>query len=169
MRRNVLSVVPSLEDEAEDRSTLSCASPQRAASVHRFPANEPVRRTLSVETRPYAEVVCELCEQTVALTLEVPLKQMRARTRMTQDVALARQIAMYLASTMFDLQAVDIAPYFKRDRTTVGHACRTVEDKRESLSFDTTLCQLETILELAVEAIEAGRSLGDSGHAGATT
>ncbi len=102
---------------------------------------------------PYREAVCDLCEKTVSLALTVPLASMQAKTRCCADIALARQIAMYLCHTTFSLLLTEVGIHFGRDRSTVAHACSLVEDKRDDLSFDVLICQLESLLIDARHAI----------------
>lgn len=117
-----------------------------------------LRSRLPVECEPvfrrenYRDSVCELCERTVSIALNVSLSALRSKTRSTADVAFARQIAMYLANTMFNLPATEVGLHFKRDRTTVAHACALIEDRRDDLSFEVMLEQLEALLAAAIEA-----------------
>jgi chromosomal replication initiation ATPase DnaA len=39
----------------------------------------------------------------------------------------------------------DIGPCFGRDRTTVGHACQVVEDRRDEPAFDEFVAALERL------------------------
>ncbi|NVM57540.1 MAG: hypothetical protein HWN51_05415, partial [Desulfobacterales bacterium] len=49
-----------------------------------------------------------------------------------QDVALARQVAMYLVRELTGASLVSIGLHFAgRDHSTVIHACRTIEKKME--------------------------------------
>lgn len=98
---------------------------------------------------PFRDAACGLCERTVSVALGVPLEMMKVKTRSTADVALARQIAMYLSNTSFNIICTEVGLYFKRDRTTVAHACRLIEDKRELPDFDLMICQLEALLQSA--------------------
>jgi chromosomal replication initiation ATPase DnaA len=65
-------------------------------------------------------------------------------TRGAPRVAFARQVAMYLAHTGFELGFATISRVFDRDPTTVSHACHIVEEGRDDLWLD---CRLE-VLEL---------------------
>jgi len=107
-----------------------------------------------VET-DYRTAATQLCLRTVSLALCVPLKQLEAANRCKADIALARQIAMYLAHTQFSMAMTEVGLAFGRDRTTVSHACNLVEDKRDEETFDLTIAQLEALLGEAVNAIEA--------------
>ena len=57
--------------------------------------------------------------------------------------AFARQVAMYLASVAFDMSLGRVARAFGRDRSTVRHACQTMEDRRENAGFDQWMEALE--------------------------
>ncbi|MEE9315134.1 MAG: helix-turn-helix domain-containing protein [Rhizobiaceae bacterium] len=99
-----------------------------------------------VTTVHYRDAVCDLCEKVVSIALTVPLVSMQAKTRCGAEIALARQIAMYLCHTTFSLLLTEVGLHFGRDRSTVAHACNLVEDKRDDLSFDVLICQLEALL-----------------------
>ena len=73
-----------------------------------------------------------------AAALEAPL-------RGSQRMAFARQIAMYLAHVGFGLSFDAVGRAFGRDRTTVAHACRVVEDGRDDIWFDCRVATLESI------------------------
>ena len=60
-----------------------------------------------------------------------------------QEVALARQVAMYLAHVVCGLTLTDTGRLFGRDRTTVAHACCVIEDRRDDPLFDRALDLLE--------------------------
>jgi len=56
---------------------------------------------------------------------------------------LARHICMYLLHVVFSLPPGVIGCLFRKDRTTVAHACRRIEDRREKAAFDAFLHALE--------------------------
>ncbi len=101
----------------------------------------------------FRDSLCSLCEKTVALALDIPLDSFQARTRCGAEVALARQIAMYLCHTTFSLMLTEIGLHFRRDRTTVSYACALVEDKRDDMAFDVMIEQLESLLVEARNAV----------------
>jgi chromosomal replication initiation ATPase DnaA len=57
--------------------------------------------------------------------------------------AMARQVAMYLTYVGFGLTLARTAIVFGRDRSTVGHACRLIEDRRDDPEFDRWIASLE--------------------------
>jgi chromosomal replication initiation ATPase DnaA len=71
-----------------------------------------------------------------------------APTRRRADAARARQMAMYLLHVVFGYSAVQVARLFGRDRSTVEHAFRMMEDMRE----DAAQNAFHEALEAAVTA-----------------
>src|SRR5689334_18746323 len=71
------------------------------------------------------------------------------------DVALARQVGMYLAHTRLRLPLQHAGALFGRDRTTASHACQRIEELREDARMDMIL----DCLERAVD-IRPDRSIG---------
>ncbi|MDO9383450.1 MAG: helix-turn-helix domain-containing protein [Hyphomicrobiaceae bacterium] len=82
----------------------------------------------------------------VAQVFAVPAADLMRTTRGRAGVALARQIAMYLAHVVGGQTLTDIGHHFRRDRTTVAHACRLVESRRDDPSFDRVVELLEWII-----------------------
>lgn len=78
---------------------------------------------------------------------------MKARNRRRAHVSYARQIAMYLAHVVGQLTLGEISEAFDRDRTTVGYACHTVEDRRDSPIFDRQVEALEAEMRGRIEAL----------------
>ncbi len=56
--------------------------------------------------------------------------------------ARARHIAIYIAYSALGMSLSRVAIAFGRDRSTIAHACRHVEDYREDADFDTWVDQL---------------------------
>lgn len=55
----------------------------------------------------------------------------------------ARQVSIYLLYTILSYRLREIGAYFGRDRTTMGYACRQVEDLRDCKAFEQRLLVLE--------------------------
>ena len=70
-------------------------------------------------------------------------------------VARARQVAMYLMHTTLSVKHHDIAAAFERDRSTVAHACRAVEDLRDDPRIDKRILAVETTLAPIVPLLRA--------------
>lgn len=87
----------------------------------------------------------------VATTAGIPVETLLALHRSSAPAAAARQLAMYLAHVSLGLSQNDVAQAFGRDRTTVAHACRRIEDQRDDAGFDRRVCALETCLRWTLE------------------
>jgi len=61
-----------------------------------------------------------------------------------------RQIAMYLARVVAQISLTDIGRAFGRDRTTVAHACRIVEDRRDDAAYDLFVQSNERIVAIVL-------------------
>lgn len=93
--------------------------------------------------------ICRLVTRCVALDFGLDADDLVAVLRGSQRVAFARQIAMYLAHVGFALSFDVVGRAFGRDRTTVAHACRVVEDGRDDIWFDCRIATLELICRAA--------------------
>jgi chromosomal replication initiation ATPase DnaA len=88
-------------------------------------------------------------EHVVSCVFAVSYHELRLARRGRANVALARQTAMYLAHVGLQLSLTEVGVLFARDRTTVAHACATIEDRRDDPEFDLAL----ELLERAVKAL----------------
>jgi hypothetical protein len=88
-----------------------------------------------------------LCGAAAAACLAIPQAELAGRPK-TKRVARARQIAIYLAHVGFGLNYTHLGRAFGRDRTTIRHACRRIEDRRDGRGFDRALDCLEAALRL---------------------
>lgn len=88
----------------------------------------------------------QIIAATVAKVFNIDIAHLRATSRGPARVALARQVAMYLAHCAFRLPHAVVGQLFERDRSTVSYACALVEDRRDDPVFDRTLFQLEEIV-----------------------
>lgn len=57
-----------------------------------------------------------------------------------------RQISMYVCHVALRIPQNDIATAFGRDRSTVGHACHVVEDRRDDPVFDDFVSAMERVV-----------------------
>ena len=92
---------------------------------------------------------CNLAVIFVAQHFNVPIRQLMSKTRAKAKVARARQIAIYVAHTTFSVPYREAAAYFQRDRTTIAHACKTIEDQRDDQHSDKKIAQIENLVEEA--------------------
>lgn len=91
----------------------------------------------------------QLAASVASYALNVPAAAIVSENRGCAKAAFARQIAMYLCHTGFELSLARVAAAFGRDRSTVAHACHLIEDRREEGQFDLWLDALETMLRAA--------------------
>lgn len=94
-----------------------------------------------------ARIAIALVAASSGLTVDALLTLQRSAA----PIAAARQLAMYVAHVALGLSQADVARAFGRDRTTVAHACRRIEDLRDATSFDRRVSQLEACARWAAE------------------
>ncbi len=90
----------------------------------------------------------------------VPRVDLSSPTRGRKRVALARQVAMYLAHVTYGLNYKDTGNLFGRDRTTAAHACEVIEDRREDPVFERVMQLLESITRALLARREACEAIG---------
>jgi len=76
----------------------------------------------------------------------VSLSEIYGSKRGAARIALARQAAAYLAHVTFGLTYEAVGRALGRDRTTVAHACRRIEDLRDEPAFDRMIGEVEAEL-----------------------
>ena len=69
--------------------------------------------------------------EAVANYFYIPVEPMISQNR-SKDVAYPRQMAMYMIRQELEYSFPDIAKIFKRDHTTVMHACNKIEEERKN-------------------------------------
>jgi chromosomal replication initiation ATPase DnaA len=116
-----------------------------------YPSTLPASRRRS---RTSARLVCHDIARLVAGEFGLDAAAMISPTRGAPYAAYARQVAMYLAHVGFALSFEAIGRAFDRDRTTVSHACRVVEDSRDDLRLDRRLAALEAMCMVCSERLD---------------
>ncbi len=102
------------------------------------------------EIASISESGCRLSIATIVAVTNTAEQELHAQSRSTAEIALARQTAMYLAHTKFGITYSEVGSFFNRDRSTVAHACRLVEDRRDIEEFDECLCRMENLVDVAL-------------------
>jgi len=120
---------------------------EAAMSVHPAVSNRVVvpRSVPAPENEPTRHACRQSCLQAARLAAahyEVTLREIAAHVR-SPRVTRARHVAMYLAHVIFGLSFGAVAAGFGRDRKTVMHAVRLIEDARDNPTFDAALANLE--------------------------
>jgi chromosomal replication initiation ATPase DnaA len=120
-------------------------------------------RTASNQLRRLAadrpEVAAEVTAGLVGIAMGVRPADILSPVRGSPRAAFARQVAMYLLHTALSLPYGEVARICGRDRTTVSHACRLVEDIRDDWRIDRMIEDIEEML-LAVDPL-----IGEGGTA----
>ncbi len=100
--------------------------------------DEPAEQALTPERRLLCMIVRQLTEELLRAT-GLDHDQEPGR-RATNHV---RQVAMYVCHVAYSMPMGEVAQAFGRDRSTVGHACRMVEDRRDDRAYDTFVAIVE--------------------------
>ena len=90
-------------------------------------------------------------EAVVARAFHLPAADLLAPTRRA-DIALARQVAIYVAHVGLAETLTAAGRRFGRDRSTAAHACRRVEDRRDDPRFDGLVAGIEAAVAAARNA-----------------
>lgn len=92
-----------------------------------------------------AMAVCEGMIDIAAALFDIPSKELRRPGRATREIVRIRQIAMYVSHVALAISQGEVGRGFGRDRTTVLHACRIVEDMRDDREFDSIVAVTERV------------------------
>lgn len=92
-----------------------------------------------------------LAIQMVSVATGVAPEEIASTLRQSPVACRARHIAMYLSHVGLGWPIERVGHAFGRNRSTVGLACRWVEDRREQAGLDGLLDRLETAIRLACE------------------
>lgn len=83
----------------------------------------------------------------VCAELAVPARALFHNSRCEAKIANCRQLAMYLMNVVAKVNFTEVGEFMGRDRTTVSHACKCIEDERDDESFNTFVLKLEKKLD----------------------
>lgn len=99
--------------------------------------------TTAAPAIPPSDRIFRCVTSNVARNFGLDEKVLVTTTRGAPQAAFARQVAMYLAHVGFAMSFAAVGRMFGRDRTTVAHACRVIEDGRDDARLDCRLATLE--------------------------
>ncbi|NTE55501.1 DNA replication protein [Agrobacterium tumefaciens] len=108
-------------------------------------ADRHFRRFPPAAGREEISRICRLVRQLTAEMLLLTGERPAVRRDRRRSECHIRQIAMYVCHVQLGIPMSDIGPCFGRDRTTVGHACQVVEDRRDEPAFDEFVAALERL------------------------
>ncbi|KQT54265.1 hypothetical protein ASG43_01175 [Aureimonas sp. Leaf454] len=86
-----------------------------------------------------------MAREIASAVLAVPIEEIARPNRARSDACQARHIAIYLAHVVFQVPLTEIGLGFGRDRTSVAHAIRRVEDDRDGAAFDALVGRMERL------------------------
>jgi hypothetical protein len=92
-----------------------------------------------------ARTVCRIVSQITAEMVGLLSDRVMVRRERRRPACHVRQIAMYVCHVALQMSFSDIGTAFGRDRTTVGHACHVVEDRRDDAAFDEFVSLIERL------------------------
>lgn len=141
----------------------NCVKMREPACAGEVPAGARVRLTPADEaflTRHAARrgervfVASDCVLDIAAAFFNVPSRELRRPGRCADDISRVRQIAMYATHVVLGFSMAEVGKGFGRDRTTVMHACHTVEDLRDDAQFDAMVVRLERVVAAAFRGRE---------------
>lgn len=95
---------------------------------------------------PAERYIGRVLAEAVGGALSVDPEKLAVKGRGDARTAFARHIAIYIARTRLGLSFTAAGRLFDRDRTTVAHACRRVEERRDELWADELVEQIDRVL-----------------------
>jgi hypothetical protein len=99
-----------------------------------------------------------LCVAAAAAARGVDPAAIRSPRRERAKIAAARQLALYLHHVVFGASLSACGRAFRRDRTSVRHACAIIEDRRDDPRFDRAVAALEAGLRAQRDLVSLLRS-----------
>lgn len=125
---------------------------------------EPPRLSSAEQASPLAgpvrvpvRTICQVVRQIAVEMIQLASDRVQARRDRRRATAHVRQIAMYVCHVALGLSQSEIGLAFGRDRTTVGHACAVVEDRRDDPAFDEFVAAVERLAVSVFGAAGAAR------------
>ena len=111
--------------------------------------DEPVRTCNPARIPADAIAVCDAIIDLTAIFFNVSSKDLRSSGRAPKPVSRVRQIGMYVGHVTLGLKMTEVGAGFGRDKSTVVHACHTIEDMRDDEDFDLIVARVESLVSVA--------------------
>lgn len=96
-----------------------------------------------------AVTACDGIIDLLAIFFNVSGRQLRSASRTALSIARVRQIGMYIAHVTLGMKMTAVGAGFGRDKSTVVHACHTIEDMRDDEEFDRIVARVERLIAVA--------------------
>nr|WP_281435459.1 helix-turn-helix domain-containing protein [Sinorhizobium sp. BG8] len=91
-------------------------------------------------------MACRIVRQLIVEMVQLSGERVLRRRDSRRATCHIRQIAMYVCHVILQISLSDIGLAFGKDRTTVGHACNVVEDRRDHQDYDEFVAAAERIV-----------------------
>lgn len=114
------------------------------------PDDRPARKAAALPLD--REDLCAICDGVIdiaAALFNVSGRELRHPGRSSLQISRVRQVAMYVTHVSLAVSMRDVGTGFGRDRTTVLHACHTIEDLRDDREFDAIVTTVERVIRAA--------------------
>ncbi|WP_202814191.1 helix-turn-helix domain-containing protein [Fulvimarina pelagi] len=108
------------------------------------------------DRRLSAQEDAKLCRVAIAIAavfLDIDPEAIEKPNRSLAPVCEARHVAMYIAHVVFQVSLIRSGMAFGRDRTSIAHAVRRIEDRRDDPEFDARIGHLERLAHLVRSAL----------------
>lgn len=135
--RTALELYKALSLESVETPPDACErvfrSPARVQAIHDADAVE----------------ACDTVIDLLAVFFNVSGRQLRSPKRTSAAISRVRQVGMYVAHVSLGIKMAMVGTGFGRDRSTVMHACHTIEDLREDDDFDLVVARFDMLVQVA--------------------
>lgn len=99
---------------------------------------------------------CRIVRQMICEMLYLIGDRVLRRADRRRHACHVRQISMYVCHVALQIPQHEIGQALGRDRTTVGHACHVVEDRRDDPDFDAFVSAVERMARTVFGLAELG-------------
>lgn len=125
----------------KDKRHCDLQNKSQHASIEPCTSSRAESRLASADAE--GDLDASILARQVAAAHDVTPAELFHHSRSRAPIATTRQIAMYLMHVLLGRSLTAVGDFYRRDRTTVAHACARIEDMRDDTAFDEELCELE--------------------------
>lgn len=129
-------------------------------SLSVVPSARPGNRIVPPSVPALPPDPCRLAAQIAARHTDLPVEDVLFAGRGDRRLSSARALAMYLAHVGLGESMRVVARGFQRHPSTVAHACRRIEERREVAGWDCRVAELED----EARRLLAGDAVGEAAH-----
>jgi len=139
-----------LELQLYNSGTQSSDAPEKPEQARRSDTtNQSQRRGIeSSHWEASTGLITRLVARLVATGFGISANDILISQRGNATIARARQLTAYLLHTGLSMTLSEIAVILSKDRTTIGHSCRVIEDLRDDPKFDDQISEFDETIKL---------------------